>query len=160
MSLTTYHIKDLLSLERTCCNVKLDSKKRVLQLASELICEQDPELNDKTLFDALIAREKLGSTCVGHGVAIPHARMANVDYIIGSLIHLKSPINFDNFDEVTVDIIFTLIVPEQATDEHLQVLSMLAKTFSDKGFRNCLRHAKNPAELYQKAIDYHDEYDH
>lgn len=148
-------LANILNLQHTRSNVKLDCKKRALQLISEISTQALNDANSQTILDALVAREKLGSTSIGHGIAIPHARTAEVPNMIACLLQLSTPIDFGSLDHKPVDIIFGLVVPLSSTEQHLQVLSQIAKACSDKGFRHCLRHADSDEALYQKAIDYH-----
>ncbi|MCK6390912.1 MAG: PTS sugar transporter subunit IIA, partial [Azonexus sp.] len=93
------------------------------------------------IFDSLFAREKLGSTGLGQGVAIPHGRIKGLKQAAGALIRLAAPIPFDSPDRRPVTLLFVLLVPEQATEEHLQILSELAQRFSDRSFRDALQAA-------------------
>lgn len=152
---TSLQLPDILQLSYTRSGVAVDSKKRALQFISELSAEHCPDANSKTILDALVAREKLGSTSIGHGVALPHARTGETDNVITCLIQLTKPIDFGSLDRKPVDILFGIIVPETAHEQHLQILRTLAEACHDKGFRHCLRHAVSDRDLYQKAIDYH-----
>lgn len=115
------------------------SKKRVLESASELLAASDDSLSPRAVFDCLLAREKLGSTGLGHGVAIPHGRLAGLDKTIGVFIKVPTGIDFDAPDKEPVDLIFALLVPEESTEEHLDVLSKIAKAFDSAQFRKALR---------------------
>jgi PTS system nitrogen regulatory IIA component len=101
-----------------------------------------------------MAREQLGSTGIGAGIAIPHCRVPLCSDIVGMLITLKEPINFDSIDDNPVDIIFVLIVPEQKTDEHIETLAGLARLFSDEDFCYTLRNTQDSEDLYNIAITY------
>ena len=102
---------------------------------------------------SLSAREKLGSTGLGQGIAIPHGRIARLAQAVGAFARLRTPIAFDAPDGKPVDQIFVLLVPEQATDQHLQLLSELAQMFSERAFRQRLSDAKDAAAL---AAVFHD----
>ena len=102
---------------------------------------------------SLAAREKLGSTGLGQGIAIPHGRMARLPEAIGAFARLRAPIPFGAPDGKPVDQVFVLLVPEQATDQHLQLLSELAQMFSQRGFRERLATARDAAEI---AALFHD----
>ena len=147
-------IAAILTPSRTHCAVSGSSKKRVLEKVSQLISEDIPALEYATLFKNLIAREKLGSTAIGEGIAIPHCRMSMCDGVIGALIRLEEPVDFEATDEQPVDLMFVLLVPEQACDEHLQTLAELAKLFTQSDFRAALRGAGDSQELYDAAISF------
>ena len=125
------------------------SKKRILEIIASLICDQNPTLDPGHVFSALLARERLGSTGIGQGIAIPHCRIAGCTNTIGVLVTLDTPIDFDAIDNRPVDIIFVLVVPEDNDQQHLQTLAMLAECFSDKDRQQQLRQAENADELYQ-----------
>ncbi len=123
--------------------IRLDSdatsKKRVLELASQALAGTDDGLSQRQVFDCLIAREKLGSTGLGQGVAIPHGRLAGLDRTIGVFLRLPGGVDFDAPDGVPVDLIFALLVPKESTEEHLQVLASIACYFDSKGSGDALR---------------------
>src|SRR5690606_4595487 len=101
------------------------------------------------VFDALFARERLGSTGLGHGIAIPHGRIKGLREAAGAFVRTRTPIPFEAPDGDPVQLIFVLLVPEKATDMHLQILSELAQLFSDKEIRNQLSTATDPLEVQQ-----------
>lgn len=135
--------------ERIGCNVEAASKKRVLEQLGQRLAESVPELTQDLVFDALLERERLGSTGLGKGIALPHARMAQVDQAMGAFIKLNQGIDFDAIDGGPVDLAFAMLVPQEATDEHLQLLSTLARMFSDENFCSELRTTKTDQALYQ-----------
>ncbi len=141
----------ILSPQRTRQGASVSSKKRLLELIAEITSEADSKVNTDELFNQLLARERLGSTGIGKGVAIPHCRSKQCDKITGVLISLESAIEFEAIDDQAVDLVFALIVPEEAQDEHLQVLATLAGNFENASFRNQLRTAKDDTELFQQA---------
>lgn len=132
-------IIDILALERVDCGVQVSSKKRALEALSRQIALGDPSLSPRAVFDCLLARERLGSTGLGAGVAIPHGRVPNLRHAVGAFIKLKEPINFDALDSEPVDLMFGLLVPEDSTEEHLQLLSLLAESLSDEQLKAKLR---------------------
>ena len=146
------NISNILSLGRTRCKIDGGSKKRVLEDIATLIAADYPAVNADDLFRRLVGRERLGSTGVGSGVAIPHSRIENCSSTVGALLTLDQPIDFESPDNIPVDVIFALLVPEEAQDEHLQILARLAQTFSDAGNLKQLRGARNDEELYECAI--------
>ena len=128
-------------LRPNCIRLDADatSKKRVLESASELLADSDEVLSPREVFDCLIAREKLGSTGLGHGVAIPHGRFAGLDKTIGVFLRVPKGVDFDAPDDKPVDLVFALLVPEDSTEEHLQVLANIASYFNSEGSRDALR---------------------
>lgn len=144
-------ISDILSPVGVRCALPAASKKRALEMLSELLISDSPTgLNHHAVFDCLLARERLGSTSLGNGVALPHARMAGVDTAAGVFVRLAEPVNFDAPDGIPVDLVFGLLVPEESTDEHLQVLATLAQAFSDPGLRNGLRECTSETCIYEQ----------
>lgn len=136
-------------------NVVLDldvgSKKRVFEQAG-LLFENQHGIRRAVVFDALFAREKLGSTGLGQGVAIPHGRIGGLKEAVGALFRLTSPVPFDAPDGQPVGLLFILLVPEAATEKHLQLLSELAQMFSSKSFRDQLAAAPDAAAV-KELID-------
>ena len=145
-------LETILTPGRTLCGVPGSSKKRVLENIAHCISEDILTLDPNMLFDSLLAREKLGSTGLGHGIAIPHCRIKNCARIIGALVKLKEPVDFDSIDGAPVDLIFVLLVPEEAHEEHLQVLAHLAEMFNDQAFCQQLRDCEDSDSLYKLAI--------
>lgn len=143
---------DFLTVERISAANPAASKKRVLEEIAGLLASATESLNPVAVFDKLLERERLGSTGLGHGIALPHARMTGVSEARGAFIQLQSKADFDAIDQQPVDLVFGLLVPEQATEEHLQLLAKLATLFSDKDFCNRLRKAKNPQALLHEFI--------
>lgn len=145
-------IQALLSPKRTLCNLEGGSKKRALELLANAIAEDVPGIDGEDLFRRLVARERLGSTGIGQGIAIPHCRAENCTSAIGALVTLTEPVDFDAIDSQPVDILFAMLVPEEARDEHLQTLAALAGTFSSEAFRQKLRSANSDLDLYEAAV--------
>ena len=142
-------ITDLISPSRALCGLEGGSKKRILEIASQTIAEQNPPLEAEAIFSGLINRERLGSTAIGEGVAIPHCRLANCDEALGYLIKLDTPVDFDAIDNQPVDLLFILTVPEEACEQHLNPLASLAENFSRAEFRDNLRACSSSDSLYQ-----------
>ncbi|PCJ20192.1 MAG: PTS IIA-like nitrogen-regulatory protein PtsN [Gammaproteobacteria bacterium] len=147
------HVKNILDPSRTFWGVRGKSKKRTLEHIAHYISKEVPSLDPIELFDNLLSREKLGSTGIGYGIAIPHCRISHCGQTLGSLIYLQNPVDFDAIDGNLVDLIFVLIVPKEATQKHLDLLGELATLFNDEPFRQRLRASKNPEQLYQAFID-------
>lgn len=133
-------------------NVVLDtesaSKKRVFERAG-ILFENQLQIARSQVYDSLFAREKLGSTGLGHGVAIPHGRVKGLRDAVGAFFKTQNPIAFDAPDGQPVSLIFVLLVPERATDMHLQLLGELAHMFGDKNFRDKLQALNDPVALHQ-----------
>jgi len=144
----------ILTPARTLCRTSGSSKKRVLENIAQFICQDLPGFDANTLFGNLVARERLGSTGLGQGIAIPHCRLKDLDHVIGSLITLEQPIDFESIDDKPVDLLFVLIVPDQATQEHLNTLAALAELFNQNEFCERLRSARSNEQLYDAAVTY------
>jgi PTS system nitrogen regulatory IIA component len=138
-------------------NVILDldvaSKKRVFEQVG-LLFENNNQIARSQVFDSLFAREKLGSTGLGQGIAIPHGRIKGLKDAVGAIVRLRHPIAFDAPDGQPVSLIFVLLVPEKATDLHLQILSELAQMFSDKALREKLMSGTTAAEVHGLIRDW------
>lgn len=140
---------DLITPERVRCNESVHSKKRALEVAASLIAPELPRMSRADVFDALNSRERLGSTGLGHGVALPHARVAWTQRPIGACMTLADPVEFDAPDQEAVDILFVLLVPEKCNESHLEILSELARLFSDENVRARLREASAASEIIE-----------
>ncbi|EHQ51368.1 PTS IIA-like nitrogen-regulatory protein PtsN [Ectothiorhodospira sp. PHS-1] len=143
------NIGDLLASERVCCLPDVSSKKRALEMLGDMLSSHLPRLTQGEIFDSLLARERLGSTGLGHGVAIPHGRLAGADEACAALLKLGKGVDYDAPDSEPVDILFALVVPTECTDEHLQILALLARMFSDPETLARLRSAKGPEDLLE-----------
>lgn len=145
-------LEQILTPGRSQVNVPGGSKKKILEHIAKLLASDCAELNEDSLLDSLIARERLGSTGFGNGIAIPHCRLVGCTQPIGALLHLESPIDFDAIDGAPVDLLFVLLVPETATDEHLELLRQIASIFDRSDIREHLRNAPNAQALYQAFL--------
>ena len=132
---------DILALGNISVADEASSKKRVLEQAARLLAASAEEPSAEQIFERLLERERLGSTGLAGGVALPHARMPGVTASRGAFLRLAEPVEFDALDGTPVDLVFALLVPEEATDEHLQLLAQLAGMFNDAGLRDRLREA-------------------
>ena len=141
-------IPQLLPVENIVLDVDASSKKRVFEQVG-LLFENNQGIASSTVFDSLFAREKLGSTGLGRGIAIPHGRIKGLKHASGAFLRLTTPVSFDSPDGVPVSLLFVLLVPEQATEQHLQILSELAERFSDRACREALCNAKDAEEIRQ-----------
>ncbi|MCG8534722.1 MAG: PTS IIA-like nitrogen regulatory protein PtsN [Pseudomonadales bacterium] len=145
-------LAEIISPDRVFEDVSGGSKKKVLETAAGLIAQQFPELDANELFDNLISREKLGSTGLGKGIAIPHCRANHCSCAIGTFIKLESAVDFDAIDHAPVDMLFVLLVPQEAHEEHLNILSKVAALFSDDERRQVLRDAHSTNSIYDALV--------
>ncbi len=148
-------ISDILSPERIANQADAASKKRALELLSSKLAEGQNELSSTQIFDSLLARERLSSTGLGKGVALPHGRAKNIDRTICAFVRLREGIDFDSVDQQPVDLLCGLLVPEESTEEHLQILATLAEMLRDEAFCKKLREASSEQELYHLLTRYH-----
>ncbi|NCE92542.1 PTS IIA-like nitrogen regulatory protein PtsN [Pseudomonas sp. L13] len=146
-------LETILTPGRSLVNVPGGSKKRALEQIANLIGREVPELDTQAVYEALIAREKLGSTGFGNGIAIPHCRLEGCDTPVSALLHLEKPIDFDAIDGAPVDLLFVLLVPQAATDAHLELLRQIASMLDRKDVRDKLRSAPTSEALYQVVLD-------
>ncbi len=173
------NLDTLISSNAVISNPDIKSKKRALELLAEILAEETARVNKITaetiedgenpdtesldikninaldIFQLLLDREKLGSTSMGHGVALPHARTALTECAIGVFIKLDKGIDFDSPDNQPTDLIFALLVPEHYTDEHLKILAYLASLFSDESFCKSIRNTSSNTEIYKHLINWH-----
>lgn len=146
-------IEQILQPAQSQIDVSVSSHKKLLEQIAKLAGERLKPCTELEIYESLLARERLGSTCLGEGVAIPHCRLANCQQAVGVLLRLKTPVSLDAPDAQPVDLVFALIVPEQATDEHLAILAQLAQRFSTASYRQHLRQANSVSDFYQQAIN-------
>ena len=141
-------LQDILLPDCTSCAISGSSKKRILDqictIASNKIVEHSPY----ELLESLVSREKLGSTGIGNGIAIPHGRLANAKSVVAVVVTTETPINFDAIDNKPVDIFIALFVPEDACKEHLTTLQSIAKLFGDKQIAKQVRKCQSDEELF------------
>lgn len=142
-------INELLDEQRIATDSGVGSKKRLMELLSELIASASPELGANEVLDSLVRRERLGSTGLGRGVALPHGRLANIDQGLGAFVRLEQPIDYDAIDGMPVDLIFALVVPEKATEGHLNMLAALAEKLGSQATCEQLRASAHPAEVLE-----------
>jgi PTS system nitrogen regulatory IIA component len=136
-----------LVIDRIGSGVDVASKKRLLQTLADLLAAGDAALSSETILERLLERERLGSTGLGHGIALPHSRMSEVIESRCAFVQLRQGVDYDAIDVEPVDLALALLVPEEATENHLQLLSALATMFSDERLRQGLRHATSPEEV-------------
>jgi PTS system nitrogen regulatory IIA component len=141
-------VAKLLPASNVVTDLQVSSKKRLFEQAG-LLFENQHGVARSAVFDSLFAREKLGSTGLGQGVAIPHGRIKGLKEALCAFIRLAQPVPFDAPDGNPVSLAFVLLVPEQATERHLQVLSELAQMFSDKSLREAMGRAPDAGALHE-----------
>lgn len=140
-------IARLLPISNVVTQLEASSKKRVFEQAG-LLFENNQGIHRSTVFDSLFARERLGSTGLGQGIAIPHGRIKGLKEATGAFLRLATPVQFDAPDGKPVSMLFVLLVPEQANEQHLQLLSELAQMFSERHFREALSSAPDSAAIH------------
>ena len=146
-------ISNLLQPSSVLLDLDVSSKKRVFEQVG-ILFENAWHLPRSVIFDSLFAREKLGSTGLGHGIAIPHGRIKGLKETLCAFARTLNPIPFDAPDSQPVRLIFVVLVPEHATEHHLQILSELAQMFSDKNFREALLSCESPASAYKLLTEW------
>ena len=144
---------EILKPDQVVINVDTTSKKRVFEHAG-LIFESKCGVSRSKVFDSLFARERLGSTGLGEGIAIPHGRIEGLKEAVATVLSLSSPIPFDASDNIPVHLLIFLLVPVDASQKHLEILGEVAEMLSDKNFRMQLDHPQNANVLYSKLCDW------
>jgi nitrogen PTS system EIIA component len=129
------------------CGLTVETKKQALQEMAKLAAPITG-LSEHDIFDILFAREKLGTTGVGHGIAIPHGKIENAGKVFGFFARLATPIDFEAIDEKPVDLLFMLLAPHDAGADHLKALAKISRMFREKNFCEKLRSAPNEKVLY------------
>ena len=145
-------ISEIISPDRVACDVAAGSKKAALELLAELIAGADPGLTQAEVFSSLLAREKLGSTGLGKGIALPHGRLKQGDSTLGAFVRLHSAVDYDAIDGAPVDLLFALVVPEESTQEHLDILARLAELFSNRTTLEKIRSAASAQTIHDILI--------
>ena len=139
-------IVDILRLDSIICDAEAGSKKQLLELLAELAAEKTG-LDERLVLDALIERERLGTTGIGRGVALPHTRLAALKRIFCAFVRTK-PVDFESVDDKPVDLVFLLLVPEEAGADHLKALARLSRLLRDENVATALRQVKDPGSVY------------
>lgn len=147
-------LSEILSAERVVSGVAASSKKKALEQLASLLSAGTATLTVAEAFASLTTREKLGSTGLGRGVAIPHGRVAGIEECVGAFMRLQYPVSYDAVDDKPVDLIFGLLVPKSASDEQLGHLAVTAKMFTDTEFCDRLRDAQDERTLYELIVGY------
>lgn len=152
--LNDFQISDYLTPQRVETRCQISSKKRLLEKVAALLMKGHPELDRKMVFQILTERERLGSTGIGDGVAIPHGRVNGLDQPIGALAVLSTPIDFDSIDQKPVQLSFGLLVPAEANEQHLRILASLADLFRQPELRKKLIETQAADEAYETLISW------
>lgn len=144
---------NLINIDQILLSCEASSKKKAIEIISQLVNDSFPEYTANEVFDSLICRERLGSTGIGHGVALPHGRLQNCIDPIGVFITLAEGIDFDAIDRAPVSILFALLVPQDSTEEHLKILAGLAEFFRQTENRKTLENATSVESVYNILIN-------
>ena len=147
-------IAEILSADRVSQGLTFTSKKKALEDLAQMLARGAGSVSASDILASLSAREKLGSTGLGHGVAIPHGRVAGIESSVGAFIRLKHPLDYEAHDGHPVDLIFGLLVPHGATEAHLKHLAAIAELFSDENFCKQARSAADDKALYALLVGY------
>jgi len=147
-------LAELLAADRIVFLVDPGDRNAVLDAAARLLADASPT-NTAEIGASLRAREKLGSTAIGHGIAIPHGRTEAFDEARGAFLRLREPVDFGASDGQPVDLVFAMAVPRHFTQQHLQLLSELAQRFADPAFREALRGARSVDSLRRQLLGVH-----
>ncbi|MEP7704037.1 PTS IIA-like nitrogen regulatory protein PtsN [Paraglaciecola sp. 25GB23A] len=142
-------IKDVLHPDCTLCAVQGTSKKRILELISNIASKHIVDIDQATILASLMNREKMGSTGIGNGIALPHGRLKDLKKVVAVVMTNDTPIEFDAIDKQPVDIFFAILVPEEQANEHLGTLSVIAAKLTDKDTLNRMRAAQSDEELFK-----------
>lgn len=149
-------VAKLLPPANVAVDLPVSSKKRLFEQVG-LLFENNHGIARSTVFESLFARERLGSTGLGQGVAIPHGRIKGLKEALGAFVKLSEPVPFEAPDGKPVSLVFALLVPEQATDRHLQILSELAQMFSDRELRDAMLATADAAALHKLITEWHPD---
>ena len=142
-------IKDFISEKGIVFSPSVSSKKAALEILSDTLAYQESNLSKNKVLDALLAREKLGSTGLGEGIAIPHCRLQDLENINVTMLKLEEGVEYEASDDKPVFFLFCLVVPEDANEEHLELLASLAELLDNEQLRNSIQKCSNARELYQ-----------
>ncbi|MEM7653123.1 MAG: PTS IIA-like nitrogen regulatory protein PtsN [Pseudomonadota bacterium] len=145
-------LSDLITPETVIANLRVSSKKQALQDLSKRIAPI-ANLSERTVFDVLLERERLGTTGVGNGIAIPHGKIAGLDRLYGLFAKLERPVDFEAIDERPVDLLFLLLAPEGAGADHLKALARVSRLLRDSRLCEKLRGSDSPEALFALLVD-------
>jgi len=146
---------DLLSPARIVASVRINSKKRLFEFISTTMARKNPDLNPREIFGSICAREHIGSTALGNGIAIPHGRINGTEDVQALFLQLLKPLPFDAEDGTPVDLIFALAIPIECTEDHEKLLAGIVERFSDPELLEELRKAADANEIWQLLSNAH-----
>lgn len=147
----------LVNADNISCHDSASSKKRVLEKISHALASNTEATTADHIFHALLERERLGSTGLGKGVAIPHARIPGLTHTIAAMMTLESPVNYESADKQAVDIAFGLLVPEEDGEHHLQHLARLVTLFREPDICQKIRDAENAEQIFELLLAVDDD---
>ena len=150
------NLSEFITPESVMAPLKVASKKQVLQDLAMRAAAQTG-LEERAIFDTLVERERLGSTGVGHGIAIPHGKLKEAEKLYGLFARLAKPIDFDSLDHEPVDLVFLLLAPSEAGADHLKALAGISRRMRDEDFCAKLRGAQNESAIYALLTTEDDE---
>jgi PTS system nitrogen regulatory IIA component len=150
------HIASLLPSSNVVLDMPAANKRAVFEQVAALL-EGKTGVKRGQILDSLLARERLGSTGLGQGIAIPHGRVRGLRDAVGAFLRTRTPIDFEAPDDLPVNLIFVLLVPEKSTDLHLEILSELAQIFSDREFRSQLAQASDAVAAQRLIVSWQSE---
>jgi PTS system nitrogen regulatory IIA component len=146
-------VTKILAPDSVRCEPAVTSKKHALEMLSEMLAKAAASANPGKVLDGLAARERLGSTCLGEAVAMPHTRVAGIEQAVGAFLRLSEPVEFDAPDGKPVDMLFGLLVPEGSTTGEMQQIRQLVKKLREPALQRQLRAASEPEKLYEILTD-------
>ena len=144
---------NLIKIDQIQLNNPASSRKKALEAISQIMTDNYPVYNTNKVFETLVERERLGSTGIGHGVALPHGRLTECTDTVGVFISLSEGVDYDSIDKEPVKLLFALLIPDHSTEEHLQILAKLAKFFRDPVNRQKLENATSSETVYNLIIN-------
>ena len=150
-------LSEIFSPQLIVSDLKAHDKKGVLEELSQVITEQNPSLNKRSLLQVLLERERLGSTGIGDGIALPHGKLAELSNLLISFGRSTSGLDFDSIDEQPAYLFFLLLAPENSAGMHLTALAKISRMLKDANFRQRLMGAKSKDEIYKVIMDMDEE---
>ncbi len=155
---TDVRLADVFSCDRVRLNVEVSSKRRLIEIVAKLFATgSQHEMNKDTVFRSLIERERLGSTCVGAGVMIPHSRLNGLPQPLGAVVQMATPLQAEAEDEIPVSLVCGLLVPADCSDLHVRILARLAQGFAENNLCQRLMDAKDAAEVIDQLVKFDSE---
>lgn len=155
---TDVQLKDVFSCDRVQLNVAVSSKRRLIEVVAKLFADGSQQvMNKDTVFRSLLERERLGSTCVGNGVMIPHSRLHDLPAPLGAIIRMSTPLNSEADDEIPISLVCGLLVPADCSDLHTRILAKLAQGFVERNLHQRLMKAADRTELIDQLVKFDNE---